>query len=39
MNNFNNQFMSAFLGKSSLDKALKEAQEQANSEIKQKNNK
>ncbi|MFB9759543.1 ABC transporter substrate-binding protein [Ectobacillus funiculus] len=36
MNNFNNQFMSAFLGKSSLDKALKEAQEQANSEIKQK---
>jgi len=35
-NNFNNQFMSAFLGKSPLDKALKEAQEQANSEIKQK---
>lgn len=32
-NNFNNQFLSAFLGKRPLDEALKEAQEQANKEI------
>ncbi|PLT28600.1 ABC transporter substrate-binding protein [Peribacillus deserti] len=36
VNNFNNQFMSAFLGKTPLDKALKEAQKQANSEIESK---
>ncbi|RSK26816.1 ABC transporter substrate-binding protein [Bacillus sp. HMF5848] len=33
MNNFNNQFVSAFLGEQPLDKALQSAQEQANSEI------
>ncbi|WP_053365183.1 ABC transporter substrate-binding protein [Bacillus sp. FJAT-27245] len=33
MNNFNNQFLSAFLGKRPLDEALKEAEKQANSEI------
>ncbi|WP_409291262.1 ABC transporter substrate-binding protein [Peribacillus sp. SCS-37] len=33
VNNFNNQFVSAFLGKSPLDKALKSAEKQANSEI------
>nr|WP_041085883.1 ABC transporter substrate-binding protein [Jeotgalibacillus soli] len=33
MNNFNNQFVSAFLGDRPLDEALKEAEEQANSEI------
>lgn len=33
MNNFNNQFMSAFLGKRPLGEALKEAEKQANSEI------
>ncbi|WP_226672547.1 ABC transporter substrate-binding protein [Rossellomorea aquimaris] len=33
MNNFNNQFIAAFLGDRPLDEALKEAQEQANSEI------
>ncbi|MDG5472908.1 ABC transporter substrate-binding protein [Jeotgalibacillus sp. ET6] len=32
-NNFNNQFISAFLGDRPLDEALKEAEEQANSEI------
>lgn len=32
-NNFNNQFMSAFLGQAQLGKALKEAEKQANSEI------
>jgi multiple sugar transport system substrate-binding protein len=35
-NNFNNQFLSAFLGKRPLEEALKEAQTQANNEIKQK---
>ncbi|MED5053505.1 extracellular solute-binding protein [Anoxybacillus rupiensis] len=34
MNNFNNQFVSAFLGDRSLKEALKEAQETANKEIK-----
>lgn len=34
MNNFNNQFISAFLGDRPLAEALKEAEEQANSEIK-----
>ncbi|WP_409273761.1 ABC transporter substrate-binding protein [Neobacillus sp. SCS-31] len=33
MNNFNNQFLSAFLGKRPLEEALKEAEKQANSEI------
>lgn len=33
MNNFNNQFVSAFLGQRPLDEALKEAEEQANREI------
>ncbi|PLR76465.1 ABC transporter substrate-binding protein [Bacillus sp. V3-13] len=33
MNNFNNQFLSAFLGERPLDEALKEAQKQANNEI------
>ncbi|NUH83674.1 ABC transporter substrate-binding protein [Bacillus firmus] len=33
MNNFNNQFIAAFLGDRPLDDALKEAQKQANSEI------
>lgn len=33
MTNFNNQFLSAFLGEKSLEDALKEAQETANSEI------
>ncbi|BCB02638.1 ABC transporter substrate-binding protein [Bacillus sp. KH172YL63] len=33
MNNFNNQFIAAFLGDRPLDEALKEAQEQANSEV------
>lgn len=33
MNNFNNQFIAAFLGDRPLDEALKEAQKQANSEI------
>ncbi|MBG9588237.1 ABC transporter substrate-binding protein [Cytobacillus firmus] len=33
MNNFNNQFIAAFLGDRPLSDALKEAQEQANSEI------
>ncbi|MGM0753846.1 MAG: ABC transporter substrate-binding protein [Bacillota bacterium] len=33
MNNFNNQFIAAFLGDRPLNEALKEAQEQANSEI------
>jgi len=32
-NNFNNQFISAFLGEQSLEDALKAAQEQANKEI------
>ncbi|GIN84901.1 ABC transporter substrate-binding protein [Heyndrickxia sporothermodurans] len=32
-NNFNNQFVNAYLGKESLDKALKEAQDTANKEI------
>lgn len=32
-NNFNNQFVSAFIGQKSLEEALKEAQEQANREI------
>jgi multiple sugar transport system substrate-binding protein len=32
-NNFNNQFMSAFLGDRPLDEALEDAQKQANSEI------
>ncbi|MRX73295.1 extracellular solute-binding protein [Bacillus lacus] len=32
-NNFNNQYVSAFLGERPLDQALKEAQDQANSEI------
>ncbi|MBO1512502.1 ABC transporter substrate-binding protein [Metabacillus bambusae] len=32
-NNFNNQFMSAFLGDRPLEEALKEAQKQANNEI------
>ena len=34
MNNFNNQFVSAFLGQRPLDEALKEAEEQANREIR-----
>jgi multiple sugar transport system substrate-binding protein len=33
VNNFNNQFLSAFLGEQSLEDALKSAQEQANKEI------
>ncbi|KZE84379.1 sugar transporter [Paenibacillus elgii] len=33
MNNFNNQFLDAFLGKSSLEDAMKKAQETANKEI------
>ncbi|WP_175989479.1 ABC transporter substrate-binding protein [Bacillus sp. Marseille-Q1617] len=33
MNNFNNQFIAAFLGDRRLDEALKDAQKQANSEI------
>ncbi|WP_421382228.1 ABC transporter substrate-binding protein [Bacillus salacetis] len=33
VNNFNNQFVSAFLGDRPLDEALEEAQKQANSEI------
>lgn len=33
MNNFNNQFVSVFLGQKQLEKALKEAEEQANKEI------
>jgi multiple sugar transport system substrate-binding protein len=33
VNNFNNQFISAFLGEQSLEDALKTAQEQANKEI------
>ncbi|MGP1908829.1 ABC transporter substrate-binding protein [Metabacillus sp. JX24] len=33
MNNFNNQFLSAFLGDRPLEEALKEAEKQANSEI------
>ncbi|MGG3739563.1 ABC transporter substrate-binding protein [Aeribacillus pallidus] len=33
VNNFNNQFISAFLGEQSLEDALKSAQEQANKEI------
>ncbi|WP_078381316.1 ABC transporter substrate-binding protein [Sutcliffiella halmapala] len=33
MNNFNNQFVSAFLGQRPLDEALKEAEAQANREI------
>jgi multiple sugar transport system substrate-binding protein len=33
MNNFNNQFIAAFLGDRPLDEALKDAQKQANSEI------
>ncbi len=33
VNNFNNQFMSAFLGDRPLEEALKEAEKQANSEI------
>jgi multiple sugar transport system substrate-binding protein len=33
MNNFNNQFLSAFLGQADLADALKEAEKQANSEI------
>ncbi|WP_407701922.1 ABC transporter substrate-binding protein [Tepidibacillus decaturensis] len=33
MNNFNNQFVSAFLGDRPLNEALKEAQDQANNEI------
>ncbi|PFA63180.1 ABC transporter substrate-binding protein [Bacillus sp. AFS015802] len=33
MNNFNNQFIAAFLGDRPLDEALKEAEKQANSEI------
>ncbi|MBQ4865841.1 ABC transporter substrate-binding protein [Priestia megaterium] len=33
MNNFNNQFLSAFLGQSDLETALKKAQKQANQEI------
>ncbi|WP_227396063.1 ABC transporter substrate-binding protein [Jeotgalibacillus aurantiacus] len=36
-NNFNNQFVSAFLGERPLDEALKEAEEQANSEIEANN--
>ncbi|MBA2874279.1 ABC transporter substrate-binding protein [Thermaerobacillus caldiproteolyticus] len=36
MNNFNNQFVSAFLGERPLDEALKEAQETANKEIESK---
>ncbi|MED4015974.1 ABC transporter substrate-binding protein [Sutcliffiella cohnii] len=35
MNNFNNQFVSAFLGQRPLDEALKEAEEQANREIRE----
>ncbi|WP_261130110.1 ABC transporter substrate-binding protein [Bacillus sp. Marseille-Q3570] len=34
MNNFNNQFLSAYLGDRPLDEALKDAQRQANKEIK-----
>ncbi|SDM93913.1 carbohydrate ABC transporter substrate-binding protein, CUT1 family (TC 3.A.1.1.-) [Fictibacillus solisalsi] len=34
MNNFNNQFLSAYLGERPLKKALKDAQKQANKEIK-----
>lgn len=34
MNNFNNQFISAFIGDRPLDEAIKEAEDQANSEIK-----
>ncbi|WP_281998608.1 ABC transporter substrate-binding protein [Priestia flexa] len=33
MNNFNNQFLSAFLGQSDLKEALQKAEEQANKEI------
>ncbi|MDO3676694.1 ABC transporter substrate-binding protein [Paenibacillus ehimensis] len=33
MNNFNNQFLDAFLGKSSLEEAMKKAQDTANKEI------
>ncbi|WP_349409632.1 ABC transporter substrate-binding protein [Pseudalkalibacillus sp. SCS-8] len=33
-NNFNNQFISAYLGERPLDEALKDAQKQANKEIK-----
>lgn len=33
MNNFNNQFVSVFLGQKELEKGLKEAQDQANKEI------
>ena len=33
MNNFNNQFLSDFLGQSDLETALKKAQKQANQEI------
>ncbi len=33
MNNFNNQFLDAFLGKSSLEDAMKKAQDTANKEI------
>jgi multiple sugar transport system substrate-binding protein len=36
MNNFNNQFVSAFLGERPLAEALKEAQETANKEIEAK---
>ncbi|WP_059172579.1 ABC transporter substrate-binding protein [Bacillus sp. FJAT-27445] len=36
MNNFNNQFTSAFLGKRPLGEALKDAEKQANSEISSK---
>ncbi|BAD75220.1 hypothetical protein A5N86_02255 [Geobacillus thermoleovorans] len=35
-NNFNNQFVSAFLGERPLAEALKEAQKTANSEIESK---
>jgi multiple sugar transport system substrate-binding protein len=34
MNNFNNQFLSAYLGDRTLKEALKDAEEQANREIK-----
>lgn len=34
MNNFNNQFVSAFLGEQPLDQAMKKAEETANNEIK-----
>ncbi|GAJ38914.1 ABC transporter substrate-binding protein [Saccharococcus caldoxylosilyticus] len=36
VNNFNNQFVSAFLGERPLDKALKEAEKTANKEIESK---